>query len=275
MKNYTEYWKQTCIDFGKYVYNNRVSLLTDSKDIDELWIEFQEQQAKDINDVLDGIPPNDKLKSDAIPLDEYLSRRLRESVDELEFGSTQDKINHQTLMLIAENNAVNDERWKKNEEVLIDIAKLCKSLSGQIDNLNSLIKLTDTIVSANSIALNNIEKESQQDVDQDSVTKVVNNCDKISDIKAEDLVELGFDLGYGDEFIYYSYSNPFMHLTGEQIEYNTWKVNVFGNDGEVVKEYTDLDMLEVFILHIDGLKQYDKPKHETRTGGLGETGPRN
>jgi len=31
----------TCINFGKYVYNNRVSLHTDLKDIDQLWNEYQ------------------------------------------------------------------------------------------------------------------------------------------------------------------------------------------------------------------------------------------
>jgi hypothetical protein len=58
----------------------------------------------------------------------------------LEFDSTQDKINHMVLEAL-------------------------NSLREQVDSLNSLIKLTDTIVSANSIALNNSEKESQQDVD--------------------------------------------------------------------------------------------------------------
>ena len=64
MKNYTDYWKQTCIDFGKFVYNNRISLHTDLKDIDELWNQFQEQQAEDINDALDEVTPNDKLKEE-------------------------------------------------------------------------------------------------------------------------------------------------------------------------------------------------------------------
>ena len=118
MKNYTEYWKQTCIEFGKFV-TAKEDWTASTEYMTELWNQFQEQQAEDINDILDEVAPNDKLK---------------EAANKLEFDSTQDKINHMVL------DALN-------------------SLREQVDSLNSLIKLTDTIVSTNSTALNNIEKD--------------------------------------------------------------------------------------------------------------------
>ena len=65
MKNYTEYWKQTCIDFGKYVVNN---ITEENDDIDYLWNQFQEQQAKDINDVLDKATPNTIVSANSVAL---------------------------------------------------------------------------------------------------------------------------------------------------------------------------------------------------------------
>ena len=95
--------------------------------------------------------------------------RLKESVKELEpyseerfgkhFGSTRDKINNEILQLIAENNTLQEDRWKNNEEVLMKIYNVCKLLNERIDGNHSLIKLTETMVSANNIALNNVEKD--------------------------------------------------------------------------------------------------------------------
>lgn len=152
MKNYTEYWKQTCIDFAKYAIKD-IYGDTGSIDGEQLWEQFQEQMAEDVMDVLDEVEPNDKLKE----------ARLKESVEELEFGSTQDKINHEILQLIAENNALQEDRWKKNKDVLMKIHDVCELLVAKTSNNTSLIKLTDTMVSANNIALNNIEKDLYQD----------------------------------------------------------------------------------------------------------------
>ena len=62
-KEITKYWEETCIDFGKYVYNNRIKLHTGLIEIDELWLDFQEQMAKDVDEVLDNklnIEENDR-----------------------------------------------------------------------------------------------------------------------------------------------------------------------------------------------------------------------
>jgi len=63
-KEITKYWEDTVIEFGKYVYNNRIKLRTTSIEIDELWLEFQEQMAKDVDEVLDGAEKyNDYVKA--------------------------------------------------------------------------------------------------------------------------------------------------------------------------------------------------------------------
>ena len=62
MKEITKYWKQTCIDFGKYVQQQWARY----EDADMLWLEFQEQMAKDVNTILDACDnpprPNDMFK---------------------------------------------------------------------------------------------------------------------------------------------------------------------------------------------------------------------
>ena len=57
MKEITKYWKQTCIDFGRYVQQQWAR----HEDVDTLWIEYQSKMAKDIMDVLDDVTPNDKI----------------------------------------------------------------------------------------------------------------------------------------------------------------------------------------------------------------------
>jgi hypothetical protein len=49
-KEITKYWEETCIDFGKYVQQQWAR----HEDSDMLWLEFQEQMAKDVGEVLDG-----------------------------------------------------------------------------------------------------------------------------------------------------------------------------------------------------------------------------
>ena len=83
-------------------------------------------------DVLDGVP-NDRLK---------------QSVEELEFGSLQDRINHEMLQSIAD-----------NKDMIEILTKVCNTHNRYVKNLQSQIKLIDNIVSANGIALNNIEKD--------------------------------------------------------------------------------------------------------------------
>ncbi len=156
---------------------------------------IEEQQAKEVMDILDACDnpqePNDILEA-ALRYNETIRQkleegeeegfdddlmdkdckgfdRLKESVKELEpyseerfgkhFGSTRDKINNEILQLIAENNTLQEDRWKNNEEVLMKIYNICKLLNEMIDSNHSLIKLTETMVSANNIALNNVEKD--------------------------------------------------------------------------------------------------------------------
>ena len=59
MKEITKYWKQTCIEFGRYVVDNYIDSNFD--DIDFMWQQFQEQQAKEVVDILDDVTPNDKI----------------------------------------------------------------------------------------------------------------------------------------------------------------------------------------------------------------------
>ena len=47
MKEITKYWKQTCIDFGKYVQQQWAR----HEDVDTLWIEYQSKMAKDVMDI--------------------------------------------------------------------------------------------------------------------------------------------------------------------------------------------------------------------------------
>lgn len=174
MKEITKYWKQTCIDFGKFV-TAKEDWAASTEYMTELWNQFQEQQAEDINDILDEIAPNDKLKEASIKYNEMIRQKLEEAEEEgfdddlMEtdckgFDSTQDKINHEMLQLIAENNAVNDKRYKETCDVIEILTKVCNVQDKYINNLQSQIKLTDTIVSANNIALNNIEKNVSKDM---------------------------------------------------------------------------------------------------------------
>ena len=187
MKDLKNNIEQTCIEFGKYL--NLEMGGGDAQhtgEIEHHWHNFQKMQAKEVMDILDACDnpqePNDKLSKAAFQsygFNEWVAykynkdtikQRLEEGFDDdlmdkdcKEFGSTQDRINHEILQLIADNNAVNDKRWKANEDVLINIAEICKSLSGQIDNANSLIKLTNNITSANEIALNHLEDNKQDE----------------------------------------------------------------------------------------------------------------
>lgn len=109
MKEITKYWKQTCIDFGRYVQQQWAR----HEDVDMLWLEFQEQKA-------------------AIKQNEMIRQKLEEAEeegfdDDLEFGSKQIIINH-------------------------DMFKI-------VEQLQSQVKALHTIVSANGIALNNVERD--------------------------------------------------------------------------------------------------------------------
>jgi len=113
VKEITKYWKQTCIDFGKYVQQQWAR----HEDADMLWLEFQEQKA-------------------AIKHNEMIRQKLEEAEeegfdDDLEFGSKQIIINH-------------------------DMFKI-------VEQLQSQVKVLHTMVSANSIALNNVEKDLYED----------------------------------------------------------------------------------------------------------------
>tara|TARA_R110000851_G_scaffold213766_1_gene366354 strand:- start:4466 stop:5194 length:729 start_codon:yes stop_codon:yes gene_type:complete len=115
--------KDTCIDFAEYVC---IHWTDPSIPMEDLWEEYQEKIGKEVKDIL---------------------------------TSAQEKINHEILMLIAKNNAVQDEKWKKNEEALMMVSKILKIVDEKIDCNSSGIKITDNIVSANAIALHNIEKD--------------------------------------------------------------------------------------------------------------------
>ena len=283
MKNLKNNIEQTCIEFGKYVANNYAPQ-TPVDIIKGMWGHFQEQQAKEVMDILDDIQSNDKSDDlytidglddngigepvcedleDAITLadryNEYLDsfRQLNgehkcmmtfiEYVDACKddkpkgddfnkhFGSTQDKINHEILQLIADNNALDDERWKKYEDVLMEIYNICKLLDERIDDNHSLIKLTNTMVSANGIALNNVEKDLESNDSQPDVKENL-TTDYSKTMTAEEF--------YKDHFGHTS-----QHVSMDKI----------------------FVCMELYAIH----KKTAEKKHTTRTGGLGETGPRN
>ena len=150
MKEITKYWKQTCIDFGKFV-TAKEDWTASTEYMTELWNQFQEQQAEDINDILDDVTPNDKINCycghtticDCQPLNaiekaenDFIKSKIEEGEeegfdDDLEFGSKQIIINH-------------------------DMFKI-------VEQLQSQVKALHTIVSANNIALNNVEKDLYED----------------------------------------------------------------------------------------------------------------
>ena len=70
---------ETAIEFGKYVQQQWARY----EDPDTLWIEYQNKMAQDVMDVLDEVSPNDKTKD----ANENYNERLKDSVEELEFGS--------------------------------------------------------------------------------------------------------------------------------------------------------------------------------------------
>jgi len=47
-KEITKYWEETCIDFGKYVQQRHRYM-----EPKELWIEYQNKMAKDVEEILD------------------------------------------------------------------------------------------------------------------------------------------------------------------------------------------------------------------------------
>ena len=60
MKEITKYWKQTCIDFGKFV-TAKEDWTASTEYMTELWNQFQEQQAKEVVDILDDVDSNDQI----------------------------------------------------------------------------------------------------------------------------------------------------------------------------------------------------------------------
>ena len=58
-KEITKYLEETAIEFGKYVQQQWAR----HEDSDVLWLEFQEQMAKDIGEVLDGTDRCEKDKT--------------------------------------------------------------------------------------------------------------------------------------------------------------------------------------------------------------------
>jgi hypothetical protein len=161
-------------------------------EIDELWEQYQELMNKEVRDIL-----TDEIKTGDIPYSEEVFGK--------HFGSTQDKIKDPVLMLIAENNAIQDEKWKLNEDVLISISKILKVMDEKIDLNRTGIKLTDNIVSANGIALHNIEKDLYEDdkfvfngvEDEDAITSVDSSGTIAGDISSPTNTDSG-DVTYGN-----------------------------------------------------------------------------
>ena len=102
-KEITKYWEETCIDFGKYVYNNRIKLRTTSIEIDELWLEFQEQMAKDVDEVLDGADRCEKdntlntNKQEGDVKDNFTTDYVKAKLEEAEVGGFYDGIPRDAL----------------------------------------------------------------------------------------------------------------------------------------------------------------------------------
>ena len=65
MKEITKYWKQTCIDFGRFVQSQTLATAmnmgTSDLSIESLWERYQKQMAKDVMDVLDDVDSNDQI----------------------------------------------------------------------------------------------------------------------------------------------------------------------------------------------------------------------
>ena len=83
----------------------------------------------------------------------WIRQKLEERKDELEFGSTQDKINHEVLMLVKELQIQNT----KQTDTIELLSKISESNQKQI-------KVLQNIVSANEIALNHLEKDGDDEI---------------------------------------------------------------------------------------------------------------
>ena len=112
MKDLKSNIEQTCIEFGKFVYDSRISLHTNLKSIDELWQQFQEQQAKKALDILDdnGIDePVCESLEDAITL----ADRYNEYLDEFKQLNGE----HKCMMTFVEYMDIyKDDRLKESVE---------------------------------------------------------------------------------------------------------------------------------------------------------------
>ena len=152
MKNLKNNIEQTCIEFGKYVANNYAPQ-TPVDIIKGMWGHFQEQQAKEVMDILDDIQSNDK-SDDLYTIDGLDDNGIGEPVCEdfnKHFASKQVEINREIIQSIKESSEMHDDIFMK-------IHNIIKLLHDRISDSTSLIKTVSNITSANEIALNHLEK---------------------------------------------------------------------------------------------------------------------
>ena len=298
MKNLKNNIEQTCIEFGKYVANNYAPQ-TPVDIIKGMWGHFQEQQAKEVMDILDDIQSNDK-SDDLYTIDGLDDNGIGEPVCEdfnKHFASKQVEINREIIQTIKESSEMHDDIFMK-------IHNIIKLLHDRISDNTSLIKTVSNITSANEIALNHLEENDSYMKQKDE------KCKQYDTITESDLVKLGFIVRQGDEFIYFTYNHNYIEVDAD-IEDGKWKVLVYDIEDEF-RYITSLEELKEFIKNLERITdmnfnnskptdQYEdktrvgglspsekmarnikwceeillKPKHTTRTGGLGETGPRN
>ena len=110
-KEITKYWEETCIDFGKYVQQQWAR----HEDSYMLWLEFQEQMAKDVEEILDGADRCEKdntLNTNEQEGDvngNFTTERLEQSIDELEGLLTK---HTDTIEILSKICGVHDEKIK-------------------------------------------------------------------------------------------------------------------------------------------------------------------
>lgn len=138
MKDLESNIEETCIEFGKFV--TATEDWTASTDyMAELWKQFQEQQAKKVLDILDDITDKTDI-SDTID-------NFKISIDGLD---EQLQIAREVQGILDIINTVQSQ-VSKHTDIIESLTKICKKQESQIKALNN-------IVSANEIALNNLEK---------------------------------------------------------------------------------------------------------------------
>ena len=280
MKNLKNNIEQTCIDFGRYVSARRYDAFC-TKNVDELWDEFQKMHAKEVMDILDACDspqePNDKVQKQLFDIQVKHSKSIQGLLDVISV------LQEKTVSMVK----------------IMDLGD-----KGQ-RNLASQLQLLTNAVSANGIALNNVERNLYRvnailfEEERSGFPNDLESNDKQPDVK-ENLTTDYSKTMTAEEFYKDHFGHTSQHVSMDKIfvcmelyaihkretphetfkRYN--KEMEDQNNSKPTDQYEDktrvggLSPSEKMARNIKWCEEILlKPKHTTRTGGLGETGPRN